>query len=147
MRRTSGGSRYAMPLRIKPDLGQRPENNVQPPSKQRCHVLQHNDSRSELSNHANGLEKQSASLTRKSCPKSGVGNILAGEAAADDIDSPFAFGWWKGSNVVPSSGVGPMLGENSLAVFVDFDLPLTTQTRPFKTQIEATYTSEQTAES
>jgi hypothetical protein len=59
VRRTNGGSRYAMPFRIKPDLGQRPENSIQSASKQRCHVLQHNNSRSQFSNQANGFEKQS----------------------------------------------------------------------------------------
>jgi hypothetical protein len=44
MRGTNGGSWYAMPLRIIPERGQRPENSVQPSSKQPCHVLQHNRS-------------------------------------------------------------------------------------------------------
>src|SRR5690606_38609334 len=86
VRGTNGGSRYAMPFRIKPDLGQRPENDVQSPSKQRCHVLQHNDSRSKFANHVNGLEKQAATFPFEPCPSSGVGNILAGEPAADDVD-------------------------------------------------------------
>ena len=84
---TNGRSRNAMPLRIIPDLGQRPENSVQSPSKQRCHVFQHNNFRSELLNHANGLEEESASGTVKSCPCAGVGNILTGESPADDVDS------------------------------------------------------------
>jgi hypothetical protein len=77
VRGTNGGSRYAMPLRIIPDLGQRPKNSVQSPSKQRCHVFQHNDSRSEFANHANGFKEQSGAFAVKSCPESGVGNILA----------------------------------------------------------------------
>ena len=51
VRRTNGGSRYAMPLRIIPDLGHVSENGSQPSTKERCHVLQHSVSRS---NHAKG---------------------------------------------------------------------------------------------
>jgi hypothetical protein len=87
MRGTNVGSRYAMPFSIVPDLGQRPENSIQPSSKQRCHVLQDNCSRLQFSNQANGLKKQSASLSVKTCPESGIGNILAGKTACDDIDS------------------------------------------------------------
>jgi len=86
MRGTNGGSRYTMPFRIIPDLGQRPENSVQSSIKQRCHVFQHNASGLQFANHANGLEEQSGPLPVKSCPSSGVGNILAGESAADNID-------------------------------------------------------------
>jgi hypothetical protein len=87
MRGTNVGSRYAMPFSIIPDLGQRPENSVQPSSKQRCHVLQHNRSRLQFSNQANGLKEQSASLSVKTCPESGIGNILAGETTGDDVNS------------------------------------------------------------
>jgi hypothetical protein len=87
MRGTNVGSRYAMPFNIIPDLGQRPENSVQPSSKQRCHVLQHNRSRLQFSNQANGFKEQSASLTVKTCPESGIGNILAGKSTSDDVNS------------------------------------------------------------
>jgi hypothetical protein len=59
MRCTNGNSRYAMPFRVIPDLGQFAENAIQPPSKQRCDVLQQDISWLQFSNHANGLEKQS----------------------------------------------------------------------------------------
>jgi hypothetical protein len=59
MRRTNGGSRYAVPFRVIPDRGQLTEYSIQPPSKQRCHVFQEHVSGLEFSNHAKGLEKQS----------------------------------------------------------------------------------------
>jgi hypothetical protein len=112
-----------MPFRVIPDLGQRPENSFHPSSKQRCHVLQHNNSWLELSNHANGFKEQSASFAIKSCPCSGVGNILTGEPSTDDIDTPIAFRR-ESFYIVPTSHVWPVLGENSLAVGVNLDLPL-----------------------
>src|SRR5262245_19051312 len=39
MRGTNGGSRYAMPLCIKPERGQVSENRAHPSIKQRCDVL------------------------------------------------------------------------------------------------------------
>jgi hypothetical protein len=76
-----------MPFSIIPDLGQRPENSAQPSSKQRCHVLQHNRSWLQFSNQANGFKEQTASLSVKTCPESGVGNILAWKSTGDDINS------------------------------------------------------------
>jgi hypothetical protein len=137
MRGTNGGSRYAMPFRIKPDLGQRPENSVQSPSKQRCHVFQHNNSRSEFANQANGLEEQSGAFSVKSCPESGVGNILTRETTADNVN---------GFKVVPSAlsdislpvDVWPMFGEHSVCIIVDLHLPFAGHSSPFKSKVETT---------
>jgi hypothetical protein len=137
MRGTNGGSRYAMPLRIKPDLGQRSENSVQPPSKQRCHVLQHNESRSEFANQANGLEKQSGAIAVKSCPKPGVGNILARESTADNVDS-FKVVASALADVALSMDVRPMFGEHSVCVVVNFHLPFADHSGPLKPKIETT---------
>jgi hypothetical protein len=57
MRGTNGRSRYAMPFRIVPDRGQRPENVSQSSSKQRCDVFQHNESWSHLANDADKLKE------------------------------------------------------------------------------------------
>jgi hypothetical protein len=131
MRGTNGGSRYAMPFRIKPDLGQRPKYSVQSPSKQRCHVLQHNCSRLQFANHAKGLKEQSASLSVKTCPESGVGNILAGESSANNVDSlkvvsPALL------DISLSVDVWPMLGENFGCVVIDFYLPFASHAGTFK---------------
>jgi hypothetical protein len=144
MRGTNGGSRYAMPFRIIPDLSQRPENSVQSPSKQRCHVLQHNDSRSEFANQANGLEEQSGAFAVKSCPESGVGNILAGKSTADDVD------WFE---VVTSTlpdvsfpmDLRPMLFEDSVCIVINLHLPFANHASPFKTEIKPTDSGKQTS--
>jgi hypothetical protein len=145
MRGTNAGSRYAMPFRIEPDLGQRPENSVQPPSKQRCHVLQHNDSRSEFANQANGLEKQSGAFSVKSCPESGVGNILAGEPAADDIDSLKIVGPGFSDISLPVN-LWPMFGKHSVCIVVNLHLPLADHSSPLKTKVKPTDSGEQTSE-
>jgi hypothetical protein len=132
MRGTNGGSRYAMPFRIVPDLGQRPENSVQSPSKQRCHVFQHNCSRSQFANHAKGLKEQSTSLSIQSCPRSGVGNILAGEASADNVDC-FEAVTSALSDVAFSVDVRPMLFKDFRCVVVNFHLPFAGHSSPLET--------------
>jgi hypothetical protein len=131
MRGTNGGSRYAMPFRIKPDLGQRPEYSVQSPSKQRCHVFQHNCSWSQFANQANRLKEQSASFSVKSCPESGVGNILAGKSSANNVDC-FEVVTSALSDVAFSVDVRPMLGENFGCVVIDFYLPFTNHASTLK---------------
>jgi hypothetical protein len=131
MRGTNGGSRYAMPFRIVPDLGQRPENSVQSPSKQRCHVFQHNDSRSEFANQANGLEEQSRAFAVKSCPESGVGNILTGEASANNVD-PLEVVLSALSDVAFSVDAWPMLFKDFRCVVIDFHLPFANHAGTFK---------------
>jgi hypothetical protein len=136
VRGTNGGSRYAIPFRVKPDLGQRPKNSVQPSSKQRCHVLQHNNSRLQFSNQANGFEKQSRSFAIKSCPKSGVGNILTGESSANNVDS-FKVVLSAFSNVSFSMDAWPVLGEHSVGVVVNLNLPFASHSSSFETKIKS----------
>ena len=50
VRRTNGGSWYAVPFRIKPERGQVSEYRVQPSTKQRCNVLHDAEARSKLAN-------------------------------------------------------------------------------------------------
>jgi len=135
MRGTKGGSRYAMPFRIVPDLGQRPKNSVQPPSKERCHVFQHNASGSQFANHANGLEEQPGALPVKPCPSSGEGNILAGKSAADDID------WFKVmsstlQDIALPMHVRPMFRQHLVSEIVNFDLPPAIHPSPLKAEVK-----------
>ena len=112
-----------MPFAHIPDLGKGCDNGSHPPSKQRCHVFQHNPSRADSASHANGFAEQTASLGFDTITVPGVGNVLAGEPSADDINPPiFGGSRRKGSHVVPSAAVGPMLSEDFLRVGVALDL-------------------------
>jgi hypothetical protein len=55
MRGANGGSRYAMPFRIKPERGQVSENSLKSPSKQRCDVLHDDVAGSKLANNSGVL--------------------------------------------------------------------------------------------
>jgi hypothetical protein len=132
MRGTNGGSRYAMPLRIKPDLGQRPENLVQPSSKQRCHVLQDNCSRLQFSNQANGFKEQPASGSIKACSFPGVGNIHTGKSADDAIDALEVVLSALPDVSLPMH-VWPVPLKDFRRIVINLHLPLALKPSPFKT--------------
>jgi hypothetical protein len=136
MRRANGGSRYAMPFSIKPDLGQFSENSVQSASKQRCHVFQHNASRSQFANHANDFKEQAAPLTLKSCAFPGVGNVLTRKASGDDFDG-LRVGLWPSSHVWPTSDVWPVFGKDSVCIFINLHLPLADQSGSLETKVKS----------
>jgi hypothetical protein len=121
-----------MPFRIEPDRGQRPKYSVQPSSKQRCHVLQDNNFGLQFANHANGFIKQSASLSIKTCPKSGVGNILTGKSSADDVNT-FEVVLSAAANVSLTMDAWPMLFEDSSCVVINFNLPLANHSSTLET--------------
>jgi hypothetical protein len=66
VRRTNGWRWNAMPFRVIPDLGQVSENNVQPSTKQRCHVLQDCDPWSNHAKGSNDFPVESRTLAGKS---------------------------------------------------------------------------------
>jgi hypothetical protein len=67
---------------------------------------------------------------------SGVTDVLTGEPAGNDVDSPIITLWREGSHVVPSSDVGPVFFKDSGCVFIDFHLPLTNHSGAFKPKVE-----------
>jgi hypothetical protein len=87
VRGTNGGSRYAMPLRIKPERGQVSENSLNSPSKQSCDVLHDDDTGSYIANDSGELGPQAGAFAFDASSLAGVANVLTREPAADDIDS------------------------------------------------------------
>ena len=116
-----------MPFRIIPERGQVPENGSKPrspvSSKQVWYVLQDCVSRSKLANESGVLEPESAALASESGAFSGEADVLAGEPAAQEIDG-FNGSPINCANISVSLNVGPVFGEHSLTVGIDFDKPL-----------------------
>lgn len=56
VRRTNGGSRYAVPLRVIPERGQVSENFAVPSTKQSCDVLHDDEARSNVANDSSELD-------------------------------------------------------------------------------------------
>src|SRR3546814_3396756 len=86
MGRANDGRWYAIPFRIIPERGQRSENVSKPSTKQLCDVLQQNELWSKFANQTGDLRKETGTLTGKSEAASRDADVLAGEAARDDIN-------------------------------------------------------------
>jgi hypothetical protein len=112
-----------MPFRVIPDLGQVSEYGAHPSIKQRCDVFHDDEARSYLANEARELSPETGPLACNASLRAGVADVLAGEAATDDIDSWGISGKLvciEGSYVIPDWHVGPMLLEDCAAVGIDF---------------------------
>ena len=101
-----------MPLRIIPERGQVSENVCKPPSKQSCDVFHKDVSRSYLANKPSIIAPEAGSFAAKSGALSCDADVLAGEAAANDIGPRSGFGQPIGGqdlNVVMNGDSRPML--------------------------------------
>ena len=87
VRGTNGGSWYAVPFCIKPERGQVSKNSVKPPSKQSCDVLHDDVAGSKFANDSGVILPEAAAFALNSDAVAGAADVLAGEAAADDINS------------------------------------------------------------
>jgi hypothetical protein len=142
VRRTNGRSWNNVPLRVIPERGQRPENLTHSSSKQRCDVLHDNVSGSKLANDPSKLVPKTGPRTGEPGPFPGIADVLAREAATDDIDFPVAFFRGERADIGVSPDIGPVLGEDFLGIRVDLHLPHTLHPSPLKAEIETADASE-----
>jgi hypothetical protein len=75
------------PLRIEPEVGQRPTNSIKPPSSDRWDVLQVDPSRSHLANDSEQLKEEAAALPVKTGSFACDADVLAWEPACDEVDA------------------------------------------------------------
>jgi hypothetical protein len=131
VRRTNGRSWDNVPLRVIPERGQRPEYFTHPSSKQRCDVLHDNVSGSKLANDPSELVPKTGPCAGEPGPFPGVADVLAREAAADEIDFPVTFFRGERADIGVSPDIGPVFGEHFLGIRVDLHLPSTLHPGPF----------------
>jgi len=86
VRGADGRRRNTVPLRIVPARGKVSENSLQPPSKERCHVLHDDEARSYQANDPGHLGPETRVLAVDPDAPAGVADVGARESAADDID-------------------------------------------------------------
>jgi hypothetical protein len=151
VRGTNGGSRYAVPLRIEPDLGQvaeYPSKPIAPSSLKKVWDVFHDEEPgSKLASESDHLGPEPATRPVNSSLRSGAREVLAGEPSADDIDGnsicrkPLG---GKLSDILVPFDVGPMLLENSPAERVDLALRDGDEAaRPLKTKLETANAGEE----
>jgi hypothetical protein len=94
------------PFCIEPDLGQRSENSIQPPSNERCAVLHEAEAWSNVAKNAMHVPPEAASLSVDACTAACGANVLAGESAGNDVDASLPFGAIKLRDVIVNLHVG-----------------------------------------
>jgi hypothetical protein len=113
-----------VPRRIEPERGQVTEHLTESPpvvsGKEPRDVLHEHESRSNVSNDPAILAPEARPLTAEPGALSGEADVLAGEAAADDVDSRESV---DGTDVVISNSVRPMLCENFTTEPIPLHLP------------------------
>jgi hypothetical protein len=107
-----------MPLRIKPERGQVSENGSKPPAKESCDVLHDDEIGSKFASKSGNLAPEARPRALDANTAAGVGYVLAGEPAADDVNgnsigSKTLCG--KGSDVIVTGHLGPMLRQHAAA--------------------------------
>jgi hypothetical protein len=122
VRGTDGCCWYAIPRCIVPERGQVSENDSHPSSKERWDVFHDDESGSKLANDPGKLSPQPAASSGDACSLAGVGQILTGEPAADDVDRLELLGS-DCADVIVSGCFGPMSFEHLSAEVILFNLP------------------------
>src|SRR6185312_4091420 len=146
VRRTNGGSWYAMPLRIKPERGQVSENSVKPPSKEHRDVLHDDVEGSKLANKTGVLLPEARLRALNSRAHSCAANVLAGEASTEDIGNNSVIAQSRGgefSDVIVDRYLRPMFSEHAPTERIDLaERDGLKSARPLQTQTKTAYTGE-----
>jgi hypothetical protein len=136
VRGANGRSRNAVPLRVIPDRGQASEYAVESSSKESWDVLHDDVSGSKLANDSEHLEPKTRPFAVESSPEAESADVLAGEAAGDDVNGRDCLGV-DVPDVWHAKHVRPVLLKNSEGVRVELALPQAAHTRPLEAEIEA----------
>jgi hypothetical protein len=132
-----------MPFRIIPERSERPEYLIQSARAKGGDIFDEDVARFKRVDRFGVLKPEAATFSAKSSPFPCEADILARKSAAQEING-FNSRPVGGSNVSVSGNVGPMLGEHSLTVGVDFNLPCDFKTGSFKSKVKSSYPSKQT---
>lgn len=120
------GRREHAPFRIEPEVGQRPENSVEPSNKEPWDVLHEDEARSHFANDTKHLEPEAAAGAVESGALPGDGDVLAWKPTGDDVDTSTPGGPVEGSDVVMDwelrqAAVGLPRLQDAAAVGVNLD--------------------------
>jgi hypothetical protein len=126
-----------VPFRVIPERGKRPENGVHSSSKERSDVLHEDVSGSYIANDPSELVPKTGPSAGESGTFSGDANVLAWEAAADEVDGVVALRRER-PHVFVLRDFRPVLFEDCSRIWFDLHLPLAFHPRSFKAEREAT---------
>lgn len=138
VRGADGSSGYTIPDSIIPERGQVSENSSHPETKQAWDVLHDESDGSNVANDARVFRPETRSLTFKASALTSVANVLAGEAAADEVHGS------EGcrtdfSDIMEPLRMGPVCSEARVQSSVVLDLPNgVPEAGPFEAELKAT---------
>lgn len=116
----NGQSWYAMPFRIKPDLGKVSKNVEKPPNSESCDVFHERVARLYLANQTRELHPEPATLSFDAGSLPGKANVLARKPAADDIHVHGSNSLCiKASHIFIARNARPVLAKDGLAIRVN----------------------------
>jgi hypothetical protein len=126
MGRTDVPSSKHAPCSIVPQVGKSSEDGSESASTKHRGVFGKHIRRPNLANNAELLEPKSRTSAFQTCAPPSGGDVLAGEAAGDDVDEAAPWPSVEGADVIPDGerfevSVALALGEHTLAVSVDFN--------------------------
>jgi hypothetical protein len=136
VRGTNGTRRNAMPFRVIPDLGQVPENRVQPSTKQRCHILQQGPDGSNHAKGSNHFPPESRTGSGKSGASASERDVLTRESRADEV----GMGKLRCGHIPKVRDIGEALGEDARGVGIGFrESDGAESARALQPKVEAAY--------
>jgi hypothetical protein len=130
-----------VPFRVIPERGKIPENGSHSSSKERCHVFHEHISWSYLANDPSELVPKTGPSSGEPGTFSGDADVLAWEAAADEVNAPLALRRER-PHVFMLRDFRPVLFEDCGCIRVNLHLPLAFHPSPFKAQREPADTGE-----
>jgi hypothetical protein len=101
VRRPDIGSAEHTPFRIEPEAGKVAEHAVKPSSDECGNVLDEHEPRSALVDDAGVLSPESRALAVEACARAGKADVLAREAASDEIHDSTPRASVEGADVIP----------------------------------------------
>lgn len=140
VRGANGCSRYAVPFRVVPALGQVPENSSEPQGKVPWHVLQEHEAGSNVANDSEDFGPK-MTLVRLSESRAGEAEGLAWVPACEEVERP-ELRPVEVAYVADAWGAWPVAFEDAGGVLVDLDLPDASHTGSFQSKIDSPHSGE-----
>lgn len=148
MPRANGGSGKRLPLRIIPERGKVTQDLVEAADAQGRDVFDDNIFRPERADDAAELSPEARSSARQTGAPAEIADVLAREAAADEIDLQRGVRLSReGADIVEARDALPVASEDRSAVGVAFDLPVAAEARAVEAEVESADAGEERAES
>jgi hypothetical protein len=111
----------SFPARIEPAVGKSSQDSAKATCAEHGTVLHEDESWSNVADHPEHLEPQRTAITLEPRAFAGAADVLAGEAAADDVDAAGPDGGLEGSDVIVDRELWPVPAQHGLAEGVVLD--------------------------